>query len=93
MIVIKIGTIIIGTKIVSINQVLITIHTNPIVRNKAKCYFRHSLQHSVPMAIFIFIYISPWLYLYLHMFIFIYMLYNVIYYILCKISCAWGKNL
>ena len=34
MIVNKVGTIIIGTKIVSINQTLITIHTNPVVRIK-----------------------------------------------------------
>ena len=32
MIVMKVGTLIIGTKIVSVNQVLITIHTNPVVR-------------------------------------------------------------
>ena len=34
MIVTKIVTIIIGTKIVSVNQVLITIRTNPVIRVK-----------------------------------------------------------
>ena len=32
MIVINVGALIIGTKIASVDQVLITIHTNPVVR-------------------------------------------------------------
>ena len=41
--------IIISNKIVFVNQVLITIRTNPVVRIMPKRYFRHSLQRSVPM--------------------------------------------
>ena len=46
----KVETIIIGTNIVSVNQVLITIRLNPFGKNKAKRYFRHSLQRSVSVA-------------------------------------------
>ena len=46
MIVMEVVTIVTGTKIVSVNKVLIRIHTNPVVRR----YFRRSLQRSVPMA-------------------------------------------
>ena len=67
MIVIKIGTIIIGTKIVFINQVLITIHTNPVVRNKANA-----------ISDTVFNIQSPWLYLYLYIcYIMLYIIYYV----------------
>ena len=42
-------TKIIGTKIVSVNQVLITIHTNPMVRIRQNAV-SDSLQCSVPLA-------------------------------------------
>ena len=42
MIVMKIGTLIIGTKIVSVNQVLITIRVNPVVRIK-----QNAISHSI----------------------------------------------
>ena len=74
MIVIKIGTIIIGTKIVSINQVLITIHTNPIVRNKAKCYFRQSSTFSPHGYIFIYIYFAMAIFIFTYVYIYIYVI-------------------
>ena len=49
MIEMKVETIIIGTKIVSVNQVLITIRLNPVARIKQNA-ISDSLQRSVAMA-------------------------------------------
>ena len=59
MIVMKIGTLIIGSKIISVNQVLITISTNPAVRIKQNAIsdtgfnvqspWRHCLQDTFPL--------------------------------------------
>ena len=56
MIMMKVGTLIISTKIVSVNQVLITIRTNPVVRIKQNAIsdtvfnvqppWRHCLQNT-----------------------------------------------
>ena len=61
MIVMKVGTLISGTKIVSINQVLITIRKNPIVRIKQNAIsdtvfnvqspWRHCLQNTSPIIL------------------------------------------
>ena len=51
MIEMKVETIIIGTKIVSVNQVLITIRLNPVARIKQNTIL-DSLQHSVPAIVF-----------------------------------------
>ena len=47
----KIGTIIIGTKIVSVNQVLVTIRTNPVVRIKQTLFQTRSSTFSSHGAI------------------------------------------
>ena len=49
MIVIKAGTLRIFTKIFSVNQVLITIRKNPVIRIKENTILDAVLQRSVPM--------------------------------------------
>ena len=51
MVAMKVETIIIGTKIVSVNLVLITIRLNPVARIKQNTIL-DSLQHSVPAIVF-----------------------------------------
>ena len=63
MIEMKIETTIIGTKIVSVNQVLITIHLNPVVRIKQNALsdtafnvqtpWHHCLQSTSPIIFFL----------------------------------------
>ena len=51
MVAMKVETIIIGIKIVSVNLVLITIRLNPVARIKQNTIL-DSLQHSVPAIVF-----------------------------------------
>ena len=51
MVAMKVETMIIGTKIVSVNVVLITIRLNPVARIKQNTIL-DSLQHSVPAIVF-----------------------------------------
>ena len=79
-IVMKVETIIIGTKIVSVNQVLTTIRLNPVEKIKQNAIsdtvfnvqspWCHCLQSTSP--IYINIYICIYIYIYIYMYIYIY---------------------
>ena len=74
MIEMKVETIIIGTKIVSVNQVLVTIRLNPVAKIKQNAIsdtvfnvqstWRHCL--GICLNIYIYIYIYIYTYLYIH---------------------------
>ena len=69
MIVMKIVIIILGTKIIFRKSS--PHYTLSSRKNKAKCYFRHSLQRSVPMG-----YNNIYIYIYIYIYIqYIYILY------------------